>query len=147
MSAASSHEQELRSLSVGELLPHGEAFRMVDSLLYCDGTRTVTETVVPQEGYLHDDNGHLAPVWFLENMAQTCAVRMGFLSAREGKVQARPGVIAAVRRMEVYGPAGAGDVLQTEVVVEAEAFGMMSCTGRIESDGRTVAEAELKLMV
>lgn len=147
MSAASSHEQELRSLSVGELLPHGEAFRMVGSLLYCDGTRTVTETVVPQEGYLHDDNGHLAPVWFLENMAQTCAVRMGFLSALEGQVQARPGVIAAVRRMEVYGPAGAGDVLQTEVVVEAEAFGMLSCVGKVECGGEVLAEAELRLIV
>ena len=147
MSAASSHEQELRSLNVGELLPHGEAFRMVGSLVYCDGTRTVTETVVPQEGYLHDDNGHLAPVWFLENMAQTCAVRMGFLSAREGKVQARPGVIAAVKSMDVFAEVKAGDLLRTEMLVGAEAFGMMSCTGRIESDGRTVAEAELKLMV
>ncbi|MEE1287335.1 MAG: hypothetical protein UHK44_01830, partial [Bacteroidaceae bacterium] len=67
---------------------------------------------------------------------------MGFLYS-----SAKPGVIAAVKSMDVFAEVKAGDLLRTEMLVGAEAFGMMSCTGRIESDGRTVAEAELKLMV
>lgn len=141
MEHALTGEQDLRGMDLGRLMPHGESFRMVDVLVQCDEGRVVVETVVrPDNPFCR--SGILAPTALLEVMAQACAVRMGFLYS-----SAKPGVIAAVKSMDVFAEVKAGELLRTEMLVGAEAFGMMSCTGRIESDGRTVAEAELKLMV
>lgn len=132
--------QPLPNIEISELIPHGESFRMVDTLLHCDESSVVVETIVsPQTPFCV--NGELLPTALLEIMAQACAVRIGFLSC-----EVKAGVIAAVRHMEVLSPVVAGDLLRTEISVEAEVFGMLSCKGTIECNGNKVASAELKLM-
>jgi predicted hotdog family 3-hydroxylacyl-ACP dehydratase len=141
MENAMSGEHELHSMDARKLIPHGEAFRMVDRMLCCNEKQVVVETLVrPDSPFC--ESGSLASTALLENIAQTCAVRMGFLYS-----SVTAGVIAAVKRMDIFSEVKVGDVLRTEVLVDAEAFGMMSCTGRIERGGSVVAEAELKLMV
>lgn len=133
--------RHLPDIDIAELIPHGESFRMVDTLLHCDERNVVVETLVRSETPLCV-NGKLQSTALLEIMAQACAVRIGFLNS-----EVKAGVIAAVRHMEVLSPVVVGDFLRTEISVEAEVFGMLSCKGTIECNGNKVASAELKLMV
>lgn len=134
--------QEPRSMDVGTLLPQGETFRMVDTLLHCEGERAVSETIIRSDNPFCGKDGKFVEAGLLENIAQTCALRMGFLCKAP-----KAGVIAAVRRLDVHCPVNVGDTLHTEVVVEAEAFGMSSCHGQVKCNGILACEAELRLMV
>lgn len=141
------HEQQhLRSMDIGKLLPQGEAFRMVGTLVFCDGERTVSETLISADNPFCAHDGRFPEAGLLENIAQTCALRMGILSL-EKETAPGQGMIAAVRRMDILGEVHVGDMLRTEVVVEAEAFGMLSCRGRVECNCQQICEAELRLMV
>lgn len=139
--------QDPCSIDVGTLLPQGKAFRMVDTLLHCDGKSTISETVIRSDNPFCSKGNTFLEAGLLENIAQTCALRMGFMCRQENLAGPKVGVIAAVRRMEIHRPVNVNDTLHTEVMVESEAFGMLSCHGRVECNGVLVCEAELKLMV
>lgn len=141
------HGQELRSMDVGTLLPQGEAFRMVDTLLHCEGERAVSETIIRSDNPFCGKDGKFMEAGLLENIAQTCALRMGFMCRQDNGTVPKAGVIAAVRRMDLHCHVNVGDTLHTEVVVEAEAFGMSSCHGQVKCNGILACEAELRLML
>lgn len=137
----------LHDIDAGTLLPQGEAFRMIDTLLYCDSERTISETLICPENPFCGKDGKFMEAGLLENIAQTCALRMGYMCRQNNGTVPKAGVIAAVRRMDIHCPVNVGDTLRTEMVVEAEAFGMLSCRGRVECNGILVCEAELRLML
>lgn len=140
-------EQDLRSMDLGKLLPQGEGFLMVGTLVFCDGERTVSETLISADNPFCADDGRFLEAGLLENIAQTCALRMGILCQNNQEAAPKMGVIAAVRKMDMSGTVRVGDTLRTEVIVEAEAFGMLSCRGLVECNGQQICEAELRLMV
>lgn len=140
-------ENEPRSIDVGTLLPQGQAFRMVDTLLYCDDGRAISETVIRSDNPFCDHDGTFMESGLLENIAQTCALRIGFISRLDNRTVPKAGVIAVVRKMDIHRLVNLGDTLLTEIIVENEVFGMISCRGRVEHHGSLVCEAELRLMV
>ena len=67
---------ELEQLEMTSLIPQRPPFMMVDKILSCDDTDAVTEFLVRQDNILLDDN-KLSSAGIVENMAQSCAARMG----------------------------------------------------------------------
>ena len=72
-------EDFLRQIDVHELLPQQEPFVMIGSLTYFDEVRTVTETTIAADNIFVDD-GCFSASGLIENVAQTCAVRIGFVN-------------------------------------------------------------------
>ena len=59
-----------------DLIPQRPPMVMVDRLLHCDPVVTETEFTVREENILVE-NGRMSACGLVENIAQTCAARMG----------------------------------------------------------------------
>ena len=104
------------------LLPQRPPMVMVDRLLHCDPVLTETELTVRPDNIMVED-GHLAEIGLLENVAQTCAARMGYINMNSGK-EVRVGVIGALRDMEIHALPEVGSTITTRIEVSEEVFGM-----------------------
>ena len=72
-------EEFLRQIDVHELLPQQEPFVMIGTITYFDEERTVTETTIAADNIFVDD-GLFSASGLIENVAQTCAARIGFVN-------------------------------------------------------------------
>lgn len=104
------------------LLPQRPPMVMVDRLLHCDPVVTETELTVRADNIMVDD-GRLSACGLIENIAQTCAARMGYINLSSGK-EVRVGVIGALRDMEIHSLPPVGSTIKTRIEVSDEVFGM-----------------------
>lgn len=139
-------EQNLRQIDIHELLPQQEPFVMIDTLVHFDHTLTVTETTVKADN-IFVDAGHFSASGLMENIAQTCAARIGYVNKYILKKGIQLGFIGAVRNFEVVDLPKVGDLLTTYVDVKEEIFGMTLAEARIECKGKTLVTTEMKIAV
>ena len=69
------------------------------------------------------EDGRMGETGLLENVAQTCAARMGYINMNSGK-EVRVGVIGALRDMEIHALPEVGSTITTRIEVSDEVFGM-----------------------
>lgn len=112
-------EQDIDILT---LLPQKPPMVMVERLLHCDTVVTETEFTV-REDCIMVENGQLTPMGLVENVAQTCAARMGYINVSSGK-EVRVGVIGALRDIEIHSLPPVGSTIKTRIEVSEEVFGM-----------------------
>lgn len=125
------------------LIPQRPPFVMVDRLEHCDERVTVTTFLVRSDNlFLHQ--GRLTTPGLVENMAQTCAARMGWLNVTSGK-PVRIGVIGAIRHWEMHELPPEGATLTTRIEVLEEVFQMTLVSAVTEFDGRLAATATMKI--
>ena len=116
-------EEMFRTIDIHELLPQQEPFVMIGSLVHFDKTLTITETEVRQDNIFVDE-GNFSASGLMENIAQTCAARIGFVNKYILKKGIQLGFIGAVRNFEVLELPKVGDVITTRVEVKEEVFGI-----------------------
>lgn len=104
------------------LLPQRPPMVMVDRLLHCDPVLTETELTIRKDNIMVED-GRMVETGLLENVAQTCAARMGYINMSSGK-EVRVGVIGALRDMEIHALPEVGSTITTRIEVSDEVFGM-----------------------
>ena len=95
---------------------------MVDHLLHCDPVITDTTLNVKEDNIMVED-GHLSAIGLIENIAQTCAARMGYINITSGK-EVRVGVIGALRDITIHSLPATGSTVTTRIEVSDEVFGM-----------------------
>ncbi len=139
-------DQDLRQIDVHELLPQQEPFVMIGALTHIDKMLIVTETEVKADN-IFVDNGRFSASGLMENIAQTCAARIGYVNKYILKKGIQLGFIGAVRNFEVVELPQVGDVLTTRVEVKEEVFGMTLAEATIESAGKTLVTTEMKIAV
>lgn len=128
---------------ISELLPQRRPFVMIDSLLYCDTAVTRTGLEVRDDN-IFNDGGHLSTAGICENIAQTCAARLGYLSLASGQ-PVRLGFIGAISNMQVMRTPRAGEVLVTEINVLQEVFNITLVHAIVRSGDEIIAETDLKI--
>ncbi|MBR5700628.1 MAG: pseudouridylate synthase [Bacteroidales bacterium] len=136
----------VRSIDIHGVLPQQEPFVMVGSLVHFALDSSTTETLVAADNLFVED-GCFSAFGMMENIAQTCAARIGFYNKY---ILLRPveiGYIGAVREFEVFGLAEAGSVITTTVDVEEEIFGMTLARATVCCGEKVLATARIKLAV
>ena len=136
-------EQNLREIPVAELLPQRPPFVMVDCLTAYNPEVTVTELTVRGDNLFVSD-GFLSASGLIENIAQTCAARMGYIN-RMNRQSVKLGFIGAIRNLEIHRLPSVGERLSTSIRVSEEVFGMTLVDAAVESDGVLLVEAEMKI--
>lgn len=126
-----------------ELLPQRRPFVMIDSLLYCDMAVTRTSLEVRDDN-IFNDGGHLSTAGICENIAQTCAARLGYLSLSSGQ-PVRLGFIGAISNMQMSRTPRTGEVLVTEINVLQEVFNITLVHAIVRSGDEIIAETDLKI--
>lgn len=139
-------EEFLRSIDIHTLLPQQEPFVMIDSLIMYDATGTVTETVVADKGFFIKGQ-KLTSSGLIENIAQTCAARIGYYNKYILKKGIQPGVIAAIRNMKVKGHPKVGQKIRTNITIISQIAELALFKATITAEGKTLTSAEVKMAI
>lgn len=131
-------------IDIHELLPQKEPFVMVGMLKYFDMGRTATETEIKGEN-LMVDNAVFSSYGIIENIAQTCAVRIGYINKYIFNREIRLGFIGAIKNMHIYSLPKVGDTIETEILTIEEVFGMTLVKASVRHDGEILCECEMKI--
>ena len=134
----------LRQIDIHNLLPQQEPFVMIGSLVYFDERRTTTETTI-REDNIFVDEGHFSASGLIENIAQTCAARIGFANKYILKKGIQIGFIGAIRNLEVFCLPKVGDTITTTVDVVEEVFGMTLAHAQITCSEKVLVTTHIKI--
>lgn len=134
---------ELRNIALEKLIPQKEPFLMIDCLTYFDRVRTIAEFTVKETNLFVSDS-ELSACGVLENIAQTCAARIGYVNLISNQ-PVRIGFIGAVRDFNLLRAPKVGEVLHTTIDVREEVFQMTLADAYIKVDEEVIASAEMKI--
>lgn len=139
-------EEQLRAIDIHELLPQQEPFVMIGCLTLIDEVRTVTETVISPQNIFVDD-GQFSASGLIENIAQSCAARIGFVNKYILHNGIQIGVIGAVKNFQVVSLPKAGQTINTTVDTVSEVFGMTLAKATVTCEGEVLATTDIKIGV
>ena len=139
-------EEFLRSIDVHTVLPQQDPFVMIGRLVHFEMMTSTTETEI-REDHIFVDNGRFSASGMMENIAQTCAARVGFYNKYILHKDVQVGFIGAVRNYVINDLAETGSVITTRVDILEEVFGMTLATAEVSCNGKIIATAEIKLSV
>ena len=134
---------EFEKIDIHRLLPQQEPFVMIDRLVHYDPVRTITTLEVRPDNIFNDD-GHLSVAGLNENIAQTCAARMGYISFSSGD-KVKIGVIGAITGFSVSRTPKVGEVLTTTIDVVQEVFNVTLVHAAVTVGEEVIAETDLKI--
>lgn len=139
-------EIDLGTIDIHTLLPQQEPFVMVGRLVHIDEVITATETTIKADN-IFVENGCFTATGLMENIAQTCAARIGYVNKYILKRGIQIGYIGAIRQFQVLRLPKVGETIYTTVQVEEEVFGMTLANATISNDKGVVATCEMKIAV
>ncbi|MBR5807460.1 MAG: pseudouridylate synthase [Alistipes sp.] len=139
-------EEYIRSIDVHTVLPQQEPFVMIGTMTHFELMTSTTETEIKESNIFVTD-GQFSAAGMMENIAQTCAARVGFYNKYILKKEVQVGFIGAIRNYVVNELPKVGSTIVTKVDILEEIFGMTLATAEIKCEGRVVATAEIKLSV
>ena len=137
---------QFEQINIKELLPQREPFIMVGQLLYFDMEKTFVKTIIT-ENNLFVDNGFFTQAGLIENIAQTCAARIGYINKYILKKAIQIGFIGAIKNLKIFRLPEIGETLVTQINVVEEIFGMILVNAVIKSGEETITEAEMKIAI
>lgn len=119
---------------------------MIGCLTHFDMIRTVTETKI-QENNIFVENGTFSASGLIENIAQTCAARIGFVNKYILKKGIQIGFIGAIKDLKIHSIPKVGDVITTVVDVQEEIFGMILAKAEITCGENILVETNMKIAI
>lgn len=139
-------EAELRRIDIHTLLPQQEPFVMVGGLVRYDERLTETETRVSPDN-IFVEAGLLSAAGMIENVAQTCAARIGYVNRYILLRGIQIGFIGSVSGLEIHRLPRVGEVVRTRVEVIEEVFGMTLARAVATAGDETLLTTEIKIAV
>jgi len=119
---------------------------MVDKLLSCDYKTTKTALTVREENIFFD-KGVLAEAGLIENIAQTCASRVGDINNQAGSNSVKIGFIGMIRNLDIARLPKAGETLVTQVDLIEEVFQMSLVNAAVSVGDEIIATCEMKIAI
>ena len=128
---------------ITSLIPQKHPFVMVSKLIYIDEILTKSSFIVSPDN-LFVKNGFFQEAGLMENIAQTAALREGYLAV----VNDRPvenGYIGNVKDFEIFQLPQINDELVTEVSIENRIFNVTVLSGKVWHNSNLLAACEMKV--
>lgn len=133
----------MNEIDIFEIIPQRPPMVMIDSLESCDDTTTVTSFFIKPDCILAD-NDELTAEGMLENIAQTCAARIGYLNRLAGHT-VKLGFIGAIKSFRLTVRPKVGDTIKTTITVKEEIFGITLVDADISLNGNIIANTTMKI--
>ena len=138
-------EMNLETIDVLTLLPQRPPFVMIDRLTHFDEVVTTTQLTVRPDNLFTEDGGVLNPCALVENIAQTCAARMGYINQYIYKERVRLGFIGSVKNLQILRTAHVGETLTTSIEVVQEVMQLTLVNATVKVGDETIVTAEMKI--
>ncbi len=134
---------DFKDVPITDLIPQRLPFVMVDRILSCDETDAVAEFTLRADNIFLDDMV-FSPAGIIENMAQSCAARIGCLSMmNNGRVKI--GYIGDIRNCCIHRQPRCHEVLTTYVHVMEEVFNLTLADVTTKIGDEVIASARMKI--
>ena len=130
-------------LNIEDLLPQRPPFILVDELIFCDDEATETRLFIRPDN-LFVEAGVLTAEGVAENVAQTCAARMGYMTRQQGGA-VRIGVIGAIRSFALHRNPCEGEEISTRIRVEEELMDITLVSAMVYKNDELLAEAKMTI--
>jgi predicted hotdog family 3-hydroxylacyl-ACP dehydratase len=135
-----------KDFDILDLLPQRPPFIMVDRLTCYDPVTTKTAFKVKRDNLFCRD-GIMEESGLIENIAQTCAARMGYKEKtepqRDGVIKI--GFIGMIKTMHIFRNPHVGEELETTVEIREDVFNATLVETKVESGRETLATCEMKI--
>ena len=82
----------------------------------------------------------------MENIAQTAALRAGYMAQKENR-PVETGYIGAIKDFEVFSLPVAEDEITTEITIDNQVFNVTMLTGQVWRNDMLLARCEMKVFV
>ena len=133
----------IEDIALRELIPQRPPFVMIDKMRSFDMTVTVTQLEVRADNVFCID-GKLTAEGLMENIAQTCAARMGYINLCNN-VAMKIGVIGAINKFDVFRTPKVGELIVTTIEVIEELFQITMVKAFVRCGDETIAQANMKI--
>jgi len=137
---------DFEKINILDLLPQQPPFVMVDKLIHYDNITTITKLNVRNNNIFLKD-GTLSETGLIENIAQTCAARMGYISKYIDKSSVKIGVIGSIKNLVINELPKLNENLKTTIEVLSEVFSITLVHAKIEVEEKLIASGEMKISI
>ena len=134
---------DFKDVPITDLIPQRPPFVMVDRMVSCDETDAVAEFTIREDNIFLDGTS-FSPAGIIENMAQSCAARMGCISMM-GNESIKIGYIGDIRNCIVNRQPQCGEILSTYVHVLEEVFNLTLAEVTTRIGDEVIASARMKI--
>jgi len=116
---------------------------MVSSLIAVDGKIARSLFTINSDNVFIKNN-IFQEAGLIENIAQTAALRAGYMAAAETKPVSL-GYIGAVKDLQIFSLPKTGDEIETEITIEEQVFNMTIISGKVWLNSELVASCKLNV--
>lgn len=135
---------KFQNIDVQKLIPQQQPFVMVDELLFCSVKKTKTLFTIKSDN-IFLESGVFTQSGIVENVAQTCAARMGYLSENQ---DIKIGMIGSVNNFFFTGfLPQINDKITTRIVVDTEVGNIVLLDTKVMCRQKTVATGKMKVVL
>jgi 3-hydroxymyristoyl/3-hydroxydecanoyl-(acyl carrier protein) dehydratases len=138
----------MKDYNILDLLPQRPPFIMVDRLTYYDPVITKSVLTVRDDNMFCKD-GIMEEAGLIENVAQTCAARIGYKEKtepqRDGVIKI--GFIGLIKKMEMFRNPLVGEVLNTTIDIKEEVLNLTLVETKVEVGEELIAVCEMKVFL
>ena len=126
-----------------EFIPQRAPIVMVDEFFGVDGDVSVSGLTVTEHN-IFCEAGELSDCGIIEHIAQSAALRVGYIYRSEGK-EVPLGFLGSVNKLQLYYLPCVGETLKTEIKVEQEVMNITLISAVARVGNKVVAECQMKI--
>ena len=139
-----SNQFPIKGAELISLIPQKHPFVFISSLEKIEGSKGYT-TFLFESNHTLCFNNTLTVAGLLEHIAQSAGCKSGYETFIAGK-EGRRGFIGEIRNFVCYRLPKAGELLQTEIMLEATVFGSVNIvSGRTKVGAEEIASCTIKI--
>ena len=133
----------IEDIALKGLIPQRPPFVMIDRLVSSDAVYSVTELDVRHDN-VFVDNGRMSASGLVENIAQTCAARIGYINLNSGET-VKIGVIGSISNLSIARTPQVGEHLVTTIQLIEEVFQVTLVEAVIRCGEEEIARCSMKI--
>ena len=134
---------EIKDIDILTLIPQRRPFVMIDRLLSFDEIESSTDFVIKEDNIFCKD-GLFLETGIMENIAQTCAARIGYININNNE-SVKIGVIGSIKDLIITKLPKVGARLLTKVKVLSEVFAITLVEAEVYDNDELIAKCEMKI--
>jgi len=136
---------DFKEIPIDTILPQKPPFVMIEHLTDFTMERTATSFTVTADNIYTGADGRLSRYALLENIAQTCAARIGYANVYIYKRPVKLGFIGAIKDLRIHRQPLVGEVLDTVIDVVQDVMGitLVDATARVGEE--IIAQGTMKI--
>jgi predicted hotdog family 3-hydroxylacyl-ACP dehydratase len=139
-------KKRVEDTDILELLPQRRPFVMVDRITYFDIKKISTALKIEREN-IFVENGCLTEAGVIESIAQTCAVRMGYINKYLMEDSVKLGFIGSIKHLLIEKLPKVDEEIEITAEVKNEIFSVTLVAATVKCGNETVASCEMKIFL